>query len=176
MEDILELKPRRQLFSWIKDNPGCHQREIQRGLDMPTGQINYHLDVMVKKELLAVRKDGNYARYYPRDIFTTEEKVILGFLRRELPRGILLFILLNPDTSQKTVAKNFRVSEATVSYHLSRMTEAGVLSRERAGKEMRYRVNWPDKVAIIVIAYRQSFLDSFVDVFSRIWVRRNRID
>ena len=110
MNDVLELKARRKIFQWVNKSPGCHQREIQRGVEMPTGQLTYHLDVMIKNEILVSSKDGNFTRYYPRDIFNPEEKIILGFLRRELPRGILLFILINPGSSQQNIARNFMIS------------------------------------------------------------------
>ena len=172
MTDLLELKTRREIFQWIKDYPGSHQREIQRGLELSTGHVNYHLGVMLKSELLSTLDDGNYRRYYPRNTFNEEEKVVLSFLRRELPRGIMIYIMMNPDTSQTELASHFNVSDPTISYHLSKMREKGVIVGSRAERGMYYKILDEELVANIIAVYQRTFFDSLADAFVRVWVKK----
>ncbi|MEM4728752.1 MAG: helix-turn-helix domain-containing protein [Thermoplasmata archaeon] len=171
-ERTLELQSRKRIFEYLTLNPGVHFRELQRALGMPVGALDYHLKYMVKKEILVAREEGHYTRYYPRDRFDPASKAILSFLRQDLPRGILLFLLRSPGATHGEILASFSVSGPTISYHLKRMVEAGVLVSRREGRETRFEVLEPEKVADLLITYRRSFLDELVESFVAAWVSR----
>ncbi len=167
MDELLELKSRREIFLWLVDNPGAHQREIQRALDLGTGQLSYHLKILVDNDLLVMTKDGNYSRYFPKFEFTKEEKKILSFLRRELSRGIMIWIMMNSDVSQQDLAERFKVSKPTINYHISKMVGEGLLDQKRVGREIRYNIKNEKLVSKMIVAYQKSFFDKLVDSFVR---------
>ncbi len=173
MEDqALELQCRKRIFEYLTINPGVHFRELQRALKMPVGALDYHLKYLVKREILIAREEGHYTRYYPRDRFDPASKAILSFLRQDLPRGILLFLLRRQGSTHGEILGSFAVTGATLSYHLKRMVAAGIVASRKEGRETRFEVLDPEKVADLLITYRRSFLDELVESFAAAWTGR----
>ena len=65
---ILENERRRDIYDFVKKNPGFHMRGLQRQLEMPLASLEYHLDYMVRKNVLLKEIDGRYTRYYARPL------------------------------------------------------------------------------------------------------------
>ncbi|MBM4248912.1 MAG: transcriptional regulator [Euryarchaeota archaeon] len=168
----LDLECRKRIFEFVSAHPGVHFRELQRQLDLPVGALDYHLKYLERHEVLVSRAEGHYTRYYARDRFDPASKAVLSFLRQDLPRGIILFLLQNPKSAHGAILENFTVTGATLSYHLKRLCGEGVLSVARDGRESTYEVVDPDKVADLLITYRRSFLDELVESFVAAWVPR----
>lgn len=163
----LELEARKITFEAVRENPGIHLREIDRVLDVPLGTIRYHLRVLEKKELVTSRKEGKYTRYYAKGEIDRYDKDRLAVLRKELPRTIILFLLEYPGSSHKEITEAMAVAPSTISYHLKRLKDDGMI-REEDG----YHVEDEEKIADLLIQYRQTFLDSLVDRFVRMWTKR----
>jgi len=168
----LDLECRKRIFDFVSGHPGVHFRELQRQLELPVGALDYHLKHLEKHEVLVSRADGHYTRYYPRDRFDPASKAVLSFLRQDLPRGIILFLLQNPKSTHGSILDKFSVTGATLSYHLKRMCQQGVLAVIKEGRESAFEVVEPDMVADLLITYRRSFLDELVESFVAAWVPR----
>jgi predicted transcriptional regulator len=172
----LDLQCRKRIYEYIVNNPGVHFRELQRSLGMPVGSLEYHLRYMEKRELVSARNDAGYSRFYSKNKFNPEVKSIIAFMRQPIPRGILLFLLRERKSSHGGILVNFRISAATLSYHLKRMCNTGVLRVEKAGRESFFEICQPDKVEEIVIVYRRSFFNGIVEDFSLSWLMENSKD
>lgn len=164
-----ELTTRQQIYRTIELNPGCHLRELKKRVGVSSmGNLEYHLDYLERRELVLTRPNGHYKRYY-----ITRERVrgkhIVGLLRQEVPRRITVFLLLNPGASHKEIGKQFTLSPSTLSFHLKKMVQRGLLSREKEGRTVHYEVLEPDDVAQVLISYRPTFLDKVVDRFAEVW-------
>jgi len=168
-EKALDLETRKRIFEYVSLNPGVHFRELQRSLDLPVGALDYHVKYLEKHELLATKQEGHYTRYYPRNRFDPSSKSILAFLRQDLPRGIIIFLLKNPRSTHGGILVNFRATGATLSYHLKRMSENNLLKAEKSGRETFYEISEPEKVADLLVTYRRSFMDELVESFAAAW-------
>ena len=172
MEKRLELETRRKIFELLENEPGLSFREIARRLVLPLGSATYHLRYMVKHEILVSIQDGNRKRFYPKDRSEHEERAVLAVLRNEMSRGLVLFLLLNPDSTFQKISRNVDIPPSTLSYHLEKLVIKEILERERRGRQTRYRVMKEDLVASVLISYRPSFLEGVVDAFIDAWTRR----
>ncbi len=170
VERMKELESRRRIYQYIFENPGVHYREIARNLNIPFGSLDYHLSYLSRHGMVTILKDGGYTRYYARKDVDARKKNILSVLRHELPRAIVLFLMKNGGARHKEITEAFNVSGATISYHLKRMLEKGILLVEGSGREHFYTVRDPDMVADVLITYRRSFGDRLVDAFVRSWI------
>ncbi|HDD60357.1 transcriptional regulator [Thermoplasmatales archaeon ex4484_36] len=167
MKDPLELQVRRRIYEEVVMNPGLHYRELQRRLGLPSGQLDYHLRFLKKQEVITSRREGGYIRYYPVQGLKESEKRALAFLRQEIPRAIIIHILMNPGSTHGDILSGVRISGATLSYHLKRMVSRGIVKEEVRGREKHYTIADPDEIAALLVTYRRSFLDSLVDSFVR---------
>ncbi len=65
---------------------------------------------------------------------------VFGALADPTRRGILAAISANPATATE-LAGAMPISRQAVVKHLSALSEAGLVERERAGREVRYRIS-----------------------------------
>lgn len=169
-EEPLELDTRRRVFEHVSAHPGLHMRELQRQLAMSAGTLEYHLHVLVREGLLTQRRQGRYARYYVATQLGRREKDILAYLRQEIPRRVCARLLLDPEQSHSELLRHFAIAPSTLSFHLRKLLEGGVVAGRRDGRETRYRVLEPELVAKCLSEYRASFLDDLVDRFAGVWL------
>ncbi|MCK4365522.1 MAG: ArsR family transcriptional regulator [Thermoplasmatales archaeon] len=92
-ENILKYETRREIYSFIVNNPGLHLREIERRMKYPLGSIRYHLDSLKKYGLITSKVAKRYTRFYATDKLGRKEKEIIDLLRQEIPRKIILLLL-----------------------------------------------------------------------------------
>jgi predicted transcriptional regulator len=172
VHDPLELENRKRIFECVRHSPGIHFREIQRRTGMPIGVLEYHLHYLVSKSLLTVEKQESFSRYFPCGQISAEKQRIMSALRQEIPRGIILYLLRNPNATHGEVLRNFSISGGTLSYHIKKLVNRAVIRVEKSGRESRLTVIDPDKVIDLLIVYRRTFLDRLVDDFVAFYVER----
>ncbi len=158
---------RKRIYEEILMNPGLHFRELQKRLNMPLGMLEYHLQVLEREGLIVSKMDGKYKRFFADRSMTREERRVMGSLRNEIARKIVIFLIENGKARHREIASKLNIRASTLSYHLSKLVKAGILAREIEGRENYYMVINPDRVAAIIIKYRKSFLDELVDNFAR---------
>ena len=163
---LLDLPARRGIFHHIKANPGIHFREIQRNMGLPIGQLEYHLDRLIKGELITKEELSGNARFFVRDTFSREERRIMSILRKEIPRDIVLFLLDNPHSTPTDILGSFDFTGPNLSYHLRRMVSAGIIDLKTEGRERRYFVEDEEAVGNLLIMYHHTLMDRVVDAIS----------
>jgi len=173
-DKVLELESRRRIFELISSYPGLHFRELTRRLDMPHSSVSYHLRYLVKRDVIAEVTDGRLARYYVKGEVDRSEKRILSVLRKEIPRGIVLFLMLNPGAGHAEILENFDLAPSQLSYYLKKLMNADVIDQEKEGRSTHYTVRDEEAVAKVLISYQPTFLDSLVDAFVEAWTGKDQ--
>ena len=83
-EKTLDLKNRRQIFSFIRKYPGIYLRKLSRKLNIPKTTLIYHLDYLEKRGYTEKKNEGKYTRYYITQNVGTIEKNYYIFLDKRL--------------------------------------------------------------------------------------------
>jgi DNA-binding transcriptional ArsR family regulator len=60
-------------------------------------------------------------------------------------------------------------AQSTVSWHLSNLADAGLVTKERDGRRVIYEVTDADRVTYLYTIHRQSFTDRVVDRLLDLW-------
>ena len=60
----LHIRSRRNIYNFILKNPGQHYREIIRALKINKNNVSYHLNYLVKHNLISESSEKGYTRYY----------------------------------------------------------------------------------------------------------------
>jgi predicted transcriptional regulator len=171
VDDPLQLENRKRIYECVRGNPGLHFREIQRRTGMPIGVLDYHLNYLVQRGLVAVTKQEGFSRYYPGGQIGVDKMRLLSCLRQEIPRGIILYLLRNPGATHGQLLQNFAISGGTLSYHIKKLVSRGVVSVEKKGRESHLSVVDPEVVTDLLMIYKRTFLDRLVDDFVAAYVR-----
>lgn len=164
-DKAFEVGIRQQLFTLISECPGLHFRDVQRRTEAATGNLSYHLEHLVKAGLLEPVRDGKYLRYYVPKEASVEQKGILKLVRLKTDRHILLILLQNGVSTNEQLSEILHLSPSTISWHLKKLVNADILNASAVGRKTIYSIKDSDFVSKILIKYKESFLDTFVDRF-----------
>lgn len=171
--DLLDSDARRAIFEQVRDRPGLHLRAIHRATGLSFGQLLHHLHRLTANGDLVIRKDGRFSRYFIAGSFPMTSKCVLGILRHEVPRKVVVMLICRPDLGHAALLEHTGVSPSTLSFHLGRMVEAGVLTRTPHGREAAYRVVDETLCARLLVLHRESFECPVTDRFVDLWLSMN---
>ena len=135
---ILELKRRREIYEFISQNSGLHMRDISRKLNVPFTSLKYHLNYLEKKGFIISRDDGKYRRYFISLEIGEKEKRILNCLRKRTTLHIILWFFIAVQCSQKDISRFLEKHPTTISFHLRKMIQAGIIEQISIDKGVIY--------------------------------------
>lgn len=165
----LELESRRRIYDFLNANPGVHLRRIGQALGMSTGMLSYHLGYLERNGLLKSEEDGHRKRYFIARAFMEAQRRILAVLRQDVPRKIVLQLLLHDDRTFSELQVSVGVSKSTLSYHLQKLLHRELLLRTKRERESVFAIKDLDEVRRLLLANRSSFQDDAVDRFANLW-------
>ncbi len=168
--NALELRKRRLLYQHILLNPGLHLRAIARDMRLGLGDLRHHLESLEAEGLLTTATDGYRKTYFPGKKEFGGDKQVLGLLRQSKPRAILLLLLNRNELGFENLRMKVGVSKSTLSFHLKKLEEAGILKVEEESQRKKYSLTDKKKVADLLITYRPSFVDAAVDRALEAWL------
>jgi DNA-binding MarR family transcriptional regulator len=149
------------IYEYIRAHPGAHVRGMAKDLHVGTGDLQYHLFWLEKHGFVKTRKSGFYRFVYPTMVFQEKQEVLLGVLSQETPREILLCLLRDPTRTQGELARRLGHSQPTVSWHMDRLIQLGVVSKKRTSRGVVYEV----------VADRNDILSFVKSYHSEVWKR-----
>src|SRR5215213_10942462 len=153
------------LMRHIEQAPGIRYRELLRLMGLVNGVLTHHLAALEKANVIKVYRESRITRYYPVSI-SDKESAILKFVRHEPIREILLFILENEMCTFSEIVDHTGKAPSTISYHLKRLKEAGIVSVRYGEHYQLYCIVEGDLVAEVFSKYTVSFVDKVVDNYT----------
>jgi predicted transcriptional regulator len=153
------------LVRHIEQTPGIRYRELLRLTGLVNGVLTHHLAALEKSNVIKVYRASRMTRYYPVSI-SDKESAILKFVRHEPVREILLFILKNEMSTFNEIVDHTGKASSTVSSHLKRLREAGIVSVRYGENCQLYCIVEGDLVAEVFSKYTVSFVDKVVDNYT----------
>jgi DNA-binding transcriptional ArsR family regulator len=153
------------LMNHIEKTPGIRYRELLRLTGLANGVLTYHLSALEKANVIKVDRESRITRYYPLGV-SDKESAILKFIRHEPIREILLFILEHDMCTFSEIVDHIGKAPSTVSSHLKRLREAGIVLIRHGEYHQLYRVVERDLVAEVLSKYTTGFVDKVVDNYT----------
>jgi DNA-binding transcriptional ArsR family regulator len=151
------------ILSHITNNPGIRYRELLRLTGLANGTLEYHLKILERSHKVTVeRHDGRRARYYP-IYMPTDELQILGYIRNNVARRIVIFILEHDFCTFNEILEHIKKAASTASWHLKRLSEAGLISITYGQEYHLYRVIKSKLVKEVLYKYEESFRDKIAN-------------
>lgn len=149
--------------------------------------LRYRLKYLENKGLIKIQLEDGYVRYYIINNINDEQKKMFHILRQEVPRDIILYLLLGCCASQAELSRSLEKHPSTIWFHLKKLLDAGVIElapvnngkvnvklgdleiieRDPIRKEVIYRLKDPYSTYNSVILYKKRSLDdNYVDILS----------
>jgi predicted transcriptional regulator len=154
---------------WVRrhlcETPGVHFNQVERDLDIATGQAQYHLRRLLNDKELIVERITGRAHYF--DLaFDPWERRALAFLRRETAREIVFRLHSDGPLRPDVLTTELDLSRSTVSWHVSNLSDAGVVTKSD-DRPMTITLTRPEHTAELLDVVSPSLPDRLVDRFIR---------
>lgn len=132
---------REQVYQCIQENPGIFFNEIVRKTGVKRGTLRYHLILLhTNKKISILESEGN-ARYFENSgRYSGREMIVLKFIQNTTDRRILLLLMNDPELNRKDLGNKLGISGLMVTWYTKRLSDAGMISLEKSGKNARYEI------------------------------------
>jgi predicted transcriptional regulator len=164
-----QLEIRIRLLDIIKSKPGIHFREILRESKIAMGELEYHLHVLERMELVSKKPNTHYTRYFPAYELGPKDRKIMSLLRQPMLREILLYLIQNEKATHKDIKVNFKLVKSTVTFYMKKLEKSGIVEKEKKGRNVIYRVKDPESILRLIILYKKGFGDEIVKRVEGLW-------
>lgn len=159
-----------KLIRYINEQPGIRYREVLRLSGLSNGVLTYHITNLEKSRQIIVDRNNKTktTRYYSNYI-PAEETDIIGCIRNNSARQIILFILDHDSCTFNEIIEYTKKAPSTISWHLKRLKAAGVISILYTGHcQHIYKVRDFESVTNVLSKYKESFTDKIVNNYTEI--------
>jgi predicted transcriptional regulator len=123
-DEILENYTRGSIFGFIKAKPGSSYSEIRKSLDLVNGHLMYHLNVLLKNEMIKSKKMSNLIYYYPFDMKIPD---IENFLTAT-QKNIMRCLNQNGDSKIADIGRAVSISRQSAFNNVRRLSASGLVS------------------------------------------------
>ena len=162
-EEDITLVNRRLIYNFLHNNPGCHLRKISRALNINLSTLRHHLNYLENKELIVSKDDRNLKIYFIVGKLGPKDKNISPLLRQKRFRDIILIIIINPGLSHSKISNKLSIKPSTLSKYINILETRKMIYHEKIGREKRYHIIDEKRIIELLLTYKKSFWDSFVD-------------
>ena len=171
-----EPSTRQRVYQAVNEHPGLHLREVARRLDLRASHAEYHLHQLTKAGLVKAERSEGYKRYFvtiepnreiPDGAVQPEDRSWVSLLRQERPLEIVAHLLQQGPSQMGEIADRMNVAKSTLSYHVDKLEEEGIVERTRDGNQ-RY-LQLTDRERAIRILVQHEPPEDLVAGFEQLW-------
>jgi predicted transcriptional regulator len=140
--NILASSVRNTLYNAILSEPGISFVELLEETKISRGALTYHLALMrCSGKIVLLESHGTTSYFENSDRYNRGEREVLKYLRQETDRKILFSLAKTPLLSRRDFEKILGVSGPTVTWHMKRLIDDGLLSIRKDGRFSRYSLS-----------------------------------
>ena len=144
LADIFQNESRLKILTEILNNPGIHHNELLRGCDLNKGQLQWHLDTLLKHSIIKKEKYGQYAIYFP----ITSSKDAIGLFKNQFAKSKTTLEVLNsikksPGINSAEISRILNLSRSSIKYHIDKLLEKHLIMLEKKGRTIKLYLSYP---------------------------------
>ena len=137
LTDIFENENRLSILNQILKNPGIHHNELLRNCDLQKGQLKWHLDVLLKYNIIKKEKYGQFTIYFPiTTSFDANEYLENLIAKSKTTSEILKIIKENPGINSSEISQILSLSRNTIKYHIDKLSKENLIKSTRRGHKI----------------------------------------
>ncbi|AKB79347.1 hypothetical protein MSHOH_2864 [Methanosarcina horonobensis HB-1 = JCM 15518] len=140
--DVPDNSSQSKVYAYIKARPGAYISEIVNNVTLNRGAVKYHIKTLKAQNKIEAYKEGGKTRYFGSDLACdNEEKRIISALQNIMNQRIISEIRNDTCNTNVALACEIGVSRATISWHMRRLKEIGLVKETKKGKNIIYEIN-----------------------------------
>ena len=137
LTDIFENENRLNIINQILRNPGIHHNELLRNCDLQKGQLQWHLDVLLKYNIIKKEKYGQFTIYFPiTTSFDANEYLENLIAKSKTTSGVLNIIKENPGINSSEISRILSLFRNTIKYHIDKLAKEKLVTLIKKGRKI----------------------------------------
>jgi len=144
LADIFQNENRLKILTEILNNPGIHHNELLRSCKLKKGQLQWHLETLLKHSIIKKEKYGQYAIYFP--ITSTAEAIEAfknQFSKSKTTLEIFNMVKKYPGINSAEISRNLNLSRNSIKYHIDKLLEKHLIKLEKKGRVNELYLSYP---------------------------------
>jgi len=144
LADIFQNENRLNILTEILNNPGIHHNELLRSCNLNKGQLQWHLDTLLKHSIIKKEKYGQYAIYFPVTSSTEAIEIFKNqFVKSKTTLEVLNTIKKYPGTNSAEISRILNLSRNSIKYHVDKLLEKHLIRLEKKGRVNELYLSYP---------------------------------
>jgi len=144
LADIFQNESRLKILTEILNNPGIHHNELLRSCNLNKGQLQWHLDTLLKHSIIKKEKYGQYTIYFPITSSTEAIEVFKNqFAKSKTTLEVLNTIKKHPGTNSAEISRILNLSRNSIKYHVDKLLEKHLIRLEKKGRVNELYLSYP---------------------------------
>jgi predicted transcriptional regulator len=143
--DPLEHEAREDVYEIVNESPGSYLSEVSEEAGLPLSTTRHHIKVLEREDLVSGAKLRGKRRFYPA---YAEGVELAAALNDEATAGIIDAIARLGSASVSDLADDIGRDPSTISHHLQRLEEDGIITREREGRAVMNKLSGEARTAL----------------------------
>ncbi|WP_185715666.1 winged helix-turn-helix transcriptional regulator [Halocatena pleomorpha] len=131
--DPLENEVRSRVYDVIEQSPGTYISEVSEQVSATRSTVRYHVRILEEEGLIVGDADGGKHRFYP---VGSDDPALEAAMNDNATARVLDSISRLEPAAVSVLADDLDRAPGTVSYHLDRLAEDGLIKQERAGNSV----------------------------------------
>jgi predicted transcriptional regulator len=137
--NVLANTLRHTIYNLIQSRPGISSSELLQETGISRGALTYHLTLMrVSGKIILLKDHGTISYFENSGKYGDGEQKVIKYLRQDMDKKIILILARNPLMSRTDFERILGVSGPTVSWHMKRLIDDGILNVQKDGRFSRY--------------------------------------
>lgn len=169
---------RARILAAIAARPGVHVRELERTIGLSQSGVIHHLRILEREGAVRAVSEGHYRRYFASDLIfpgavrhlNDADRRLLAACRRPASLAILLHLAADASLSHEEIGRRLGRSKGTVTYHLARLLEEGLVRSAGSSSGKMYELADRERALAILASFADTLRDH-VDSFAQLWLR-----
>ncbi len=129
------------ITAYLRENPGSQLYKIVEAVAASRGAVTYQLRTMTAKGVVKVHEETGCRRYYLHSFAYAKDRAVLKiFLENKTKAAVIRLLWETPQLSRKDIAVMLGIPENTLYRHITALSNAGILKRERNGHKWLYSI------------------------------------
>ncbi|HTY90564.1 MAG TPA: winged helix-turn-helix transcriptional regulator [Methanocella sp.] len=146
---------KREVFTYITDNPGCTAPELARDEYMNIGTVRYYVQCLEAEGRIVLRKIGKFNRIFVNShTYDDREKLIASYLRSDSSRQILSALMDTPGITNQRLSDKLGIEKSLVYRYMQKLLDDGIVTFEWEGNNKLYYISQGAKEPLIKLMPR----------------------
>jgi predicted transcriptional regulator len=139
LDKIFENEARMRIINEILNNPGIHHNKLLQDCNLQKGQLQWHLDVLLKNHIIKQANVGHFVVYFPvMNAYQSIDKLQIELEKSDTTRQILALINNNPGIRPSQISNLVNLARTTVKYHAEKLLSKDLITLEKRGRKIKF--------------------------------------